>query len=111
MNLGQAVAVCLWELRRTEIEGTTPRVAGSKVLDKKQELTREKDESGIWQAERKKRAAEIRTVERITEVMLEVLRKSGYVAPRGHAIRQKRNCGGCCEGLTWTGPMPKCFWG
>lgn len=90
MNLGQAVAVCLWELRRTEIEGTTPRVAGSKVHDKKQELTSEKDESGIWPAERKKRAAEIHTVERITEVMLEVLRKSGYVAPRGRALAEEK---------------------
>ena len=37
MNLGQAVAVCLWELRRREIQGTTSRLESS-VQGKKQNV-------------------------------------------------------------------------
>ena len=67
MNLGQAVAVCLWELRREQVKGTRWKVAASE-----------------------KSAARIETVERITEVMLEVLRKSGYVAPRGQVLAEEK---------------------
>ena len=69
MNLGQAVAVCLWELRR-EMDNT------------------EGTEDGAQSSRRV--AAKIETVEMITEVMLEVLRKSGYVAPRGQALAAEK---------------------
>ncbi len=66
MNLGQSVAVCLWELRRGE--------------------------KGIAEARQssERAAAKIETVERITELMLDVLRKSGYVAPRGQALAEEK---------------------
>jgi tRNA C32,U32 (ribose-2'-O)-methylase TrmJ len=35
-------------------------------------------------------AAKIETVEMITEVMLDVLRKSGYVAPRGKVLAEEK---------------------
>jgi TrmH family RNA methyltransferase len=69
MNLGQAVAVCLWELRR----GT---------------FNTEDTEAGAQRSQRSE--AKIETVEMITEVMLEVLRKSGYVAPRGQALAEEK---------------------
>lgn len=69
MNLGQAVAVCLWELRR-----------GKKITA---EITGETQRS-------QRVAAKIETVEMITEVMLDVLRKSGYVAPRGQALAEEK---------------------
>jgi tRNA/rRNA methyltransferase len=63
MNLGQAVAVCLYELvrgkRRFE-EGT------------------------------RRSAAKTETVERITESMLECLLKSGYVAARSEALAEEK---------------------
>jgi TrmH family RNA methyltransferase len=70
MNLGQAVAVCLWELRRGEktITGDT--------------------EIGTQRTQRT--AAKIETVEMITDVMLDVLRKTGYIAPRGQALAEEK---------------------
>jgi TrmH family RNA methyltransferase len=69
MNLGQAVAVCLWELRKGAIHT-------------------EGMEAGAQSSPRV--AAKIETEEMITEVMLDVLRKSGYVAPRGHALAEEK---------------------
>jgi len=59
MNLGQAVAVCLYEL-----------VRGRKMPAKAVRL------------EKKTAAATSRDIERLTQVMLAVLRESGYVNPR-----------------------------
>ena len=63
MNLGQAVAVCLYELvrgKRSFEEGT------------------------------RRSAAKTETVERITESMLECLLKSGYVAARSEALAEEK---------------------
>jgi TrmH family RNA methyltransferase len=63
MNLGQAVAVCLYELvrgKRSFEEGT------------------------------RRSAAKTETVERITESMLECLLKSGYVAARNEALAEEK---------------------
>ncbi len=68
MNLGQAVAVSLWELRR---------IGESNLKDA---------EVGVG----RKKAAKIATVEMITEVMLDVLRKSGYVSPRGQSLAEEK---------------------
>ena len=68
MNLGQAVAVCLWELRRKDAESSKLKV--------------ESEDAPV--------AAKLETVEMITEVLLEVLRKSGYVAPRGQALAEEK---------------------
>ncbi len=67
MNLGQAVAVCLYEL-----------VRGQKTVAAKTAPGR-KD----------KRSASSREVERLTQVLLRVLRKSEYVKPRTLAAEEK----------------------
>ena len=59
MNLGQAVAVCLWELAR-----------GKKSFE----------EGGA------RPSARMETVERITDAMLDCLLRSGYVAARSEAL-------------------------
>lgn len=63
MNLGQAVAVCLYELSRG--------AASSAVLEKKEPATAEK-------------------TEQITEILLEVLRTSGYVKPGTDKMFEKK---------------------
>jgi TrmH family RNA methyltransferase len=70
MNLGQAVAVCLWELRR-----------GEKTIT-------EDTEVGTQRGQR--RGAKIETVEMIREVMLETLQRSGYIPPRGKASAEEK---------------------
>jgi TrmH family RNA methyltransferase len=66
MNLGQAVGVCLYEIAR---EGKS-RTTKVKVQEEK--------------------FAQVETVERITAELLEVLRASEYVAPRGNALAEKK---------------------
>ena len=83
MNLGQAVAVCLWELRRERVESSK-----LKVEREEGEFITESAEIGTRRAQRT--AAKIETVEMITEVMLDVLRKSGYIAPRGQALAEEK---------------------
>jgi TrmH family RNA methyltransferase len=63
MNLGQAAAVCLWELSR-----------GRKSF-----------EEGA-----KRAAAKMETMERITESLLDCLLKSGYVAARSEALAEEK---------------------
>ena len=70
MNLGQAVAVCLYELVRGR--KTAPAKTALGKLEKKDKAT-----------------ATSREVERLTQVLLEVLRVSGYVNPRAAAAEEK----------------------
>jgi tRNA/rRNA methyltransferase len=88
MNLGQAVAVCLWELRRTDPESTRRQGEG-KLQEINQEINRGQTEFET-RSEPRKKAAKTETVEMITEVMLDLLRKSGYVAPRGEALAEEK---------------------
>jgi TrmH family RNA methyltransferase len=71
MNLGQAVAVCLYELTRGKrsFEEGTKRTPFAKGAQGK---------------------AKMETVERITESMLECLLKSGYVAARSEALAEEK---------------------
>jgi TrmH family RNA methyltransferase len=74
MNLGQAVAVCLYELtrgKRSFEEGTrrAPFAEGGQG---------------------KRPSAKMETVERITESMLECLLKSGYVAARSEGLAEEK---------------------
>ena len=68
MNLGQAVAVCLYELVRGKKE-TAPAKAAP--------------------ARKEERSATSAEMERLTQVLLEVLRVSGYVNPRAAAAEEK----------------------
>src|ERR1700687_4309151 len=67
MNLGQAVAVCLYELVRGRKGGSAKTALGKKDTT----------------------SATSGDVERLTQVLLEVLRISGYVKPRAVAAEQK----------------------
>jgi TrmH family RNA methyltransferase len=67
MNLGQAVAVCLYELARGRAAARTPSDRG-------------KD---------KKKSASSQEIERLTQVLLEVLHDSGYIKPRAVAAEEK----------------------
>jgi tRNA/rRNA methyltransferase len=69
MNLGQAVAVCLYELAR----GRKTAPAKTKTAPVKKE----------------KIAATSGNVERLTKILLEVLRTSGFVKPRAVAAEEK----------------------
>jgi TrmH family RNA methyltransferase len=65
MNLGQAVAVCLYE------------------------LVRGRKKAGLKTVEKKVKAADSGEVERLTQVLLDVLQNSGYVKPRAVAADEK----------------------
>ncbi|MGA7292089.1 MAG: TrmJ/YjtD family RNA methyltransferase [Terriglobales bacterium] len=67
MNLGQAVAVCLYELVRGQATAPAKTVPGRKDLP----------------------SAKSAEMERLTQVLLEVLRTSGYVNPRKIAAEEK----------------------
>lgn len=67
MNLGQAVAVCLYELVRGRGTARTP----------------------IDTARHKNTSARSREIERLTQVLLEVLNDSGYIKPRAMAAEEK----------------------
>jgi tRNA/rRNA methyltransferase len=69
MNLGQAVAVCLYELVRGR--KTAPAITKTSP------------------AKKEKNAATSGNVERLTLVLLEVLRTSGFVKPRAVAAEEK----------------------
>jgi TrmH family RNA methyltransferase len=72
MNLGQAVAVCLYELvrgQKTDLPAMAPI---------RKDQVRKMD-----------RMAESGEVERLTQVMLKVLRDSGYIKPRAVASEEK----------------------
>ena len=68
MNLGQAVAVCLYEL----VRGTKKTAPAKAAPGRKEE-----------------RSATSAEMERLTQVLLEVLRASGYVNPRAEAAEEK----------------------
>ena len=68
MNLGQAVAVCLYELVRGRKKTAPAKAAPGR-----------KEERSATSAE----------MERLTQVLLEVLRASGYVNPRAAAAEEK----------------------
>ncbi len=77
MNLGQAAAICLYELRRTE----------KKKKDVTQRARRKSTENTEKSSEKR---ATMETVERITEAWLGALRRSGYVAPRGDKLAEEK---------------------
>ena len=90
MNLGQAAAVVLYELgregrkrndnaeaQRVQRRGGKPKRAGLKTI-----ATFKNEGSGEF--------AEMETVERIGEALLEALRTSGYIAARGEAKAEEK---------------------
>ena len=83
MNLGQAAAVVMYEL------GGRKGSKGSKG-GKGGERLPEHDGLKALRAGKKGKFAEMETVERIGEALLEALRKSGYIAARGEATAEEK---------------------
>jgi TrmH family RNA methyltransferase len=82
MNLGQAAAVVMYELGRKGSKGGK----GSKGKEKLSDYVSLR--AGV--AAKKRGFAEMETVERIGEALLEALRKSGYIAARGEATAEEK---------------------
>jgi TrmH family RNA methyltransferase len=76
MNLGQAAAVVTYELARAKRFNTEDTEKPQRTRSKREKSGRE--------------FAEMGTVERIGEALLEVLRKSGYIAARGEATAEEK---------------------
>ena len=84
MNLGQAAAVVMYELGKGE------RVQNSKLKGERTAKRKSKIENGKWESETPSDFAEMETMERIGEALLEVLRRSGYIAARGEATAEEK---------------------
>ena len=83
MNLGQAAAVVLYELGRKEVQGSKLKVEGTGKR-------KSKIENGKWKSGGRSGFAEMETVERIGEALLEALVKSGYVGPRKTELAEEK---------------------
>jgi tRNA C32,U32 (ribose-2'-O)-methylase TrmJ len=108
MNLGQAAAVCLYELSRKEltIEGAVrpqSTLRGEEVNSSKLKVERMKNprssegeigkvklENGNSKSKDAKQFAEMETVERITKTWLEALQRSGYVGARARSTAEQK---------------------
>jgi tRNA C32,U32 (ribose-2'-O)-methylase TrmJ len=90
MNLGQAAAVVMYEVGRGERKrndnAETQRAQRSGGRPKRAGL---KASATLKNAE-KEGFAEMETVERIGEALLEALGKSGYIAARGEATAEEK---------------------
>jgi TrmH family RNA methyltransferase len=85
MNLGQAAAVVMYEIGSKGSKGSKGG-KGSKGEAKLSEIVR----LNVVARGEKARFAEMETVERIGEALLEALWKSGYIAARGEATAEEK---------------------
>jgi tRNA/rRNA methyltransferase len=95
MNLGQAAAVVMYELDRTNAEGAErsqrPLRRAETTAPLKPNLRLRSGQAGAAPMRgMKEEFAEMETVERIGEALLEALRKSGYIAGRGEAKAEEK---------------------
>jgi TrmH family RNA methyltransferase len=74
MNLGQAVAVCLYELGRLGVDSLQPTAASKKGT----------------RGKRQPEMASMENVERITGTLLEALHVSGYIAPKAKRLAEEK---------------------
>src|SRR5260221_7976380 len=91
MNLGQAAAVVMYELARRKRIATEDAEGPQSALRRggKPKRAGLKARATLKSAE-KEEFAEMETVERIGEALLEALRKSGYIAARGEATAEEK---------------------
>ena len=85
MNLGQAAAVVMYELGK----GQNQRNDNAET-QRTQRSAERKKENPTTKRGKKAEFAEMETVERIGEALLEALRKSGYIAARGEATAEEK---------------------
>jgi TrmH family RNA methyltransferase len=89
MNLGQAAAVVMYELRR--VQGKRKDNAEARRTQRSGEKPApSKTEGAAPKRGMREEFAEMETVERIGEALLEALRKSGYIAARGEAKAEEK---------------------
>jgi TrmH family RNA methyltransferase len=88
MNLGQAAAVVMYEVGRTERTNAEGAERSQRTLRRGEKPKR----AGLKASAtvKKEEFAEVETVERIGEALLEALRESGYIAPRGEAKAEEK---------------------
>jgi len=94
MNLGQAAAVVMYEFGRAE-RGKRNDNAGARRTQSYAEGRGEKPaplkpKGAAPKSGKRGEFAEMETVERIGEALLEALRKSGYIAARGEATAEEK---------------------
>ncbi len=89
MNLGQAAAVVLYELGRGS-ERFTTEAAGGPQSSKRSGAGKRKQASARSVAPANVKFAEMETVERIGEALLEALVKSGYLGPRSEDLAEEK---------------------
>jgi tRNA/rRNA methyltransferase len=90
MNLGQAAAVVMYELGRRE-RITAEEAEGPQRARRRGEKPAPLKPKGAAPGRGiKEEFAEMETVGRIEEALLEALRKSGYIAPRGEAKAEEK---------------------
>jgi TrmH family RNA methyltransferase len=99
MNLGQAVAVCLYELARSPAK--TSNRTKSKTISKTKEL----------------QPAAAGELERITTMLIDALRASGYLSERSVAAKEekirrmvRRLELSCADAETWLGMLRQMLW-
>jgi TrmH family RNA methyltransferase len=89
MNLGQAAAVVMYELGR--VRNKKKDNAETRRTQRRGEKPAPLNPKGAAPGSGKKEEfAEMETVERIGEALLEALRKSGYIAARGEATAEEK---------------------
>jgi TrmH family RNA methyltransferase len=90
MNLGQAAAVVMYELGRTERFNTEDTERSQRILRRGEKTAPLKQKGAAPRKGKKEEFAEMETVEWIGEALLEALRKSGYIAARGEATAEEK---------------------
>ena len=94
MNLGQAAAVVMYELGRAEQgkrkDNAEARRTQSFAEGRGAKTAPLKTKDAAPRRGMKEEFAEMETVERIGEALLEALRKSGYIAARGEAKAEEK---------------------
>ena len=98
MNLGQAAAVVMYELGRKDRTNAEGAERSQRTLRRAEKTTPLKPspsaslrtKGAAPGSGKKEEFAEMETVERIGEALLEALRKSGYIAGRGEAKAEEK---------------------
>jgi TrmH family RNA methyltransferase len=91
MNLGQAAAVVMYELVRRDRTNAESAERSQRTLRGREKPKRAGLKANATvKKEESREFAEMETVERIGEALLEALRKSGYIAARGEATAEEK---------------------
>jgi len=89
MNLGQAAAVVMYELGRAERK-RTDNAETQRAQRRGEKPAPFKPKGAAPKSGKREEFAEMETVDRIGEALLEALRKSGYIAVRGEATAEEK---------------------